>query len=112
MSKHKRVQIKCNCKSGNFRYPLKDGYGIFLTYACDSCKDEKLSHFRPDIMEQYDAYEPIDEEDYYKKVKQRLEESRAFRNEFETAYGRIPDLDPLLEALFTHHPERKPKPKE
>jgi hypothetical protein len=41
---------------------LKDGYGIFLTYACSRCKKEKLSYFRPDIMNKYECDEPIDEE--------------------------------------------------
>jgi hypothetical protein len=52
----------CNCGSGIERFMLKDGHGIFLTYACDKCKEEKLSHFRPDIMEKYKCDEPIDEE--------------------------------------------------
>ena len=53
---------KCNCGSDHDRYPVKDGYGIFLTYACSRCEKEKLSEFRPDIMKKYECDEPIDEE--------------------------------------------------
>ena len=53
---------ECSCGSKLTHYPLHDGYGIFLTYACDKCETEKLSHYRSDIMERYDADEPIDED--------------------------------------------------
>jgi hypothetical protein len=53
---------KCECGSGLERCTLNDGYGIFLTYACDKCMTEKLSHYREDIMEKYECDEPIDEE--------------------------------------------------
>jgi hypothetical protein len=52
----------CSCGSNEYRYPLRDGYGIFLTYVCDKCVAEKRKEFREDIFEQYDADEPIDEE--------------------------------------------------
>ena len=54
---------ECNCGSGEIREAIHDGHGIFLCYACDKCKAEKLKHFRPDIMESYDTDEQI-EEDY------------------------------------------------
>lgn len=53
---------ECTCGSGEYRYPLYDGHGIFLTYACDQCEEEKLKEFRPDIMESYQADEPIEED--------------------------------------------------
>lgn len=53
----------CPCGSGENRRELKDGCGIFLTFACDKCERAKLREFRPDIMTQYDADEPI-EADY------------------------------------------------
>jgi hypothetical protein len=53
----------CFCGSGLSRRELKDGHGIFLTFACDKCERAKLSEFRPDIMTQYDADEPIDDPD-------------------------------------------------
>lgn len=52
----------CMCGSGEPRYPLKDGYGIFMTYVCDHCVKEKREEFRPDIFCQYDTDEPIDAE--------------------------------------------------
>jgi len=53
----------CNCGSGEPPWAEKDGYGIFLTYVCDKCRKEKLSHFRDDIHTQYQTDEQI-EEDY------------------------------------------------
>ena len=55
--------VPCGCGSGLFRYPLNDGYGIFLTYVCNECIDEKLKRYRPDIMERYQCDEPIEPED-------------------------------------------------
>ena len=49
----------CPCGSGHTRRELKDGYGLFLTFACDKCEREKLSEFRPDIMTQYATDEAI-----------------------------------------------------
>jgi hypothetical protein len=54
----------CSCGSGRTHYPLHDGHGIFLTYACESCEKEKLSKFRPDILEQYECDEPLDGDFY------------------------------------------------
>jgi len=51
---------ECSCGSGNGRFPLYDGYGIFLTYGCPSCEEEKLSGFRSDIMDQYECDELIE----------------------------------------------------
>lgn len=53
----------CGCGSGETEYPLHDGYGIFLTYACDACKKKKLAGYRHDIMERYECDEPIEPED-------------------------------------------------
>lgn len=41
----------CLCGSGELRYPLNDGAGIFLTYACVKCEKEKLSRYNPAIFE-------------------------------------------------------------
>ena len=57
-----RVPQPCTCGSGFYRRELKDGHGIFLTFACDVCEERKLSEFRPDIMEAYDHDEPLDDE--------------------------------------------------
>jgi hypothetical protein len=55
--------MKCSCGSGEYKYPLRDGYGIFLTYACEKCEEEKMSGYRSDINEQYECNEPIEPED-------------------------------------------------
>lgn len=52
----------CRCGSKQPKYPLKDGYGIFLTYACDRCVKAKRREFRSDIFEQHTTDEPIDAE--------------------------------------------------
>ena len=52
----------CSCGSELPRRELHDGYGIFLTFACDACEKRKLAEFRPDIMSRYDTDEPIEEE--------------------------------------------------
>ncbi|HEY5550475.1 MAG TPA: hypothetical protein VIK52_01200 [Opitutaceae bacterium] len=44
-----------------------DAQGIPLARVCDRCIDEKLSHFRPEILtgyDQNDVNEPIEPEDY------------------------------------------------
>jgi hypothetical protein len=58
-----KTPVRCDCGSNEFRYPLKDGYGIFLCYVCDKCVGEKRKRYRPDIMEQYECDEPIESED-------------------------------------------------
>ena len=54
---------ECTCGSKEPCWPLKDGYGIFLTYVCDHCIKEKRTEFRDDIFCQYDTDEQI-EADY------------------------------------------------
>ena len=53
----------CACGSGQPKYALYDGHGIFLTYVCEKCKKDRLKGFRSDIMDNYACDEPI-EEDY------------------------------------------------
>lgn len=53
---------KCDCGSGLKKLPATDGYGIFLCYTCAKCHDAKMQRYRSDIMERYDADEPIDED--------------------------------------------------
>jgi hypothetical protein len=52
--------MKCECGSGEYHEPLYDGYGIFLCYACPHCERERLSHYRPDILDRYDTDEQIE----------------------------------------------------
>ena len=56
---------KCDCGSGEHKYPLNDGHGIFLCYVCSRCETKKMSQFRSDIMEQYDTDEQIEPEDEF-----------------------------------------------
>lgn len=55
--------VTCTCGSGKQRFAKYDGYGIFLTYVCDKCEEEKMKQYRSDIAEQYDTDEPIDIDD-------------------------------------------------
>jgi hypothetical protein len=55
--------VVCDCGSGLRRYPMCDGYNIFLTFVCDKCRGKKLKRYRADIMTRYDTDEQI-EEDY------------------------------------------------
>jgi hypothetical protein len=52
----------CMCGSGRSRYALHDARGIFLTYVCSSCREERTKQFRAEVLwdPTYDADEPID----------------------------------------------------
>jgi hypothetical protein len=52
----------CPCGSGLPRTAREDGYGIFLCYTCKKCDKAKMAKYRSDIMEHYDADEPIEPE--------------------------------------------------
>lgn len=55
---------KCSCGSGEERRELKDGYGIFCAFVCDSCESDKKAMFREDIFNgPYDCTEEIEEPD-------------------------------------------------
>jgi hypothetical protein len=56
----------CDCGSGLLAEWEHDGRGIPLCRVCDKCRDEKLSHYRKEILDYYteeDVDEPI-EDDY------------------------------------------------
>ena len=57
-------QQTCNCGSGLEKKPVYDARGIFVTYACNKCKTQKLKGYRKDIFTnpQYETDEPIDED--------------------------------------------------
>jgi hypothetical protein len=61
MSIHDKI-VPCPCGSNEPSYWLKDGYGIELCRACPRCERARIEAYRPDIMERYEASEPIDEE--------------------------------------------------
>jgi hypothetical protein len=57
------LNIKCSCGSELPKEAQYDARGIFLTYTCEKCEQEKLSQFRPDVLTDpnYWASEPIEE---------------------------------------------------
>ena len=52
----------CPCGSGLTSRWANDGRGIPLARVCPKCRDEKLSHYRPEVLADgnYEADEPID----------------------------------------------------
>lgn len=57
----------CNCGSGQDSWWENDAQGIPLCRVCPSCEVEKLSHYRPEILNGYnqsDVDEPIEEDRY------------------------------------------------
>jgi hypothetical protein len=55
----------CPCGSGELREPQYDGRGIFLTFTCPDCHEQKMSRFNPTILEYYtqaDVDEQIEED--------------------------------------------------
>ena len=56
---------ECPCGSGEFPEAEYDAQGIFLCYVCSECREEKLSHYRPEILTGYnqlDVDEQIEED--------------------------------------------------
>lgn len=56
--------MPCPCGSGRESWWENDARGIPLARVCSSCKEEKLSKFRPEVLTnpQYETDEPIDED--------------------------------------------------
>ena len=52
----------CSCGSGLTSRWVNDARGIPLARCCDKCRDEKLSHYRPEVLTdpQYEAHEDIE----------------------------------------------------
>jgi hypothetical protein len=53
----------CNCGSGHERYELTDAAGIFCTYVCEDCEEEKRSHYSPAIFDTAAPYAVTGEEE-------------------------------------------------
>ena len=54
---------ECNCGSGLESWPEYDAQGIYLTRVCNSCIDERMAGYRPEILTGYtqaDVDEPIE----------------------------------------------------
>jgi len=61
------IKQKADCTYGNHlqeSYWLHDGHGIPLCKVCDACKKEQLKRYRVDILEPYEADEPIEPDEY------------------------------------------------
>src|SRR5215467_7414449 len=54
----------CSCGSGEVAFWVSDARGIPLVKVCHECRDEKLSHYRPDVLSDpsYPTDEPIEED--------------------------------------------------
>jgi hypothetical protein len=54
----------CPCGSGLLSRWVKDARGIPLCRVCPGCEDERLSHYRPEVLtdSNYEADEPIEEQ--------------------------------------------------
>ena len=56
----------CPCGSEKESWWENDARGIYLCRVCEDCIEEKLSHYRPDVLtdSNYWSDEPIEPEDY------------------------------------------------
>jgi hypothetical protein len=54
----------CSCGSGEEHWAEFDARGIFLTYVCEQCRDQKLKKYRKDVLDDPNYWhdEPIDED--------------------------------------------------
>lgn len=59
-----KMNRKCDCGSGEYCEAHYDARGIFLVYACEKYKKEKLNRYRPDVLDDPNYWhdEPIDED--------------------------------------------------
>ena len=57
------AERECSCGSGLTRSAVHDARGIFLTFVCNKCEQQKLRTYRPEVLTNpnYEADEPIDE---------------------------------------------------
>lgn len=40
----------CPCGSGHYRSELYDARGIFCTFFCSDCEEEKRARYRPEVL--------------------------------------------------------------
>ena len=55
----------CTCGSGKYRRPIIDAAGIFCTYACEDCREEKKKRYNPAIFNNPHYAATGNEEDIY-----------------------------------------------
>ena len=55
---------KCSCGSNNYPFWIYDARGIALVKACESCEEEKLKRYRPEVLTDwnYECCEEIEED--------------------------------------------------
>jgi hypothetical protein len=53
---------KMHNKYDNDSEPVYDGHGFYLTRVCKKCRTAKLSIYRLDIFDKYEADEPLYED--------------------------------------------------
>ena len=55
------IRYLCDCGKG-YKQREHDARGLFLCYACNNCRAEKLSKYRPDVLTDanYWTDEPVD----------------------------------------------------
>jgi hypothetical protein len=54
----------CDCGSGQLSFWRYDARGIELCRTCDTCHDEKMARYRPEVLNNpnYEASEQIEED--------------------------------------------------
>ena len=52
----------CNCGSGNDRRELVDAKGIFCTFVCSECVEQKKARYRPEVFEDNQHWQDEDED--------------------------------------------------
>lgn len=54
----------CSCGSNNYPFWIYDARGIALVKACESCEEEKLKRYRPEVLTDwnYECCEEIEED--------------------------------------------------
>ena len=54
----------CSCGSNNYPFWIYDARGIALVKACNSCEEEKLKRYRPEVLSDwnYECCEEIEED--------------------------------------------------
>lgn len=54
----------CSCGSNNYPFWIYDARGIALVKACESCEEEKLKRYRPEVLSDwnYECCEEIEED--------------------------------------------------
>lgn len=97
--------MTCKCGSNNYPFWIHDAHGIPLVKACESCEEEKLKKYRPEVLNDsnYECCEEIDEDQIIMNTKHpdrwvlleftSKEHNGTFRKILSSWYGRYLDGD-------------------